>query len=100
MRQESWNRRIENKEHVVKTGLHLFCSEFRSNPHQFRSFRGIQKKSLTIVMKVSYNNLEPAEWSGDNVLLCEAGFDVREMISRCKGLSMSCHGFSMWCHGF
>ena len=51
-------------------------------------------------MKVSYNNLEPAEWSGDNVLLCEAGFDVREMISRCKGLSMSCHGFSMWCHGF
>ena len=44
-------------------------------------------------MKVSYNNLEPVEWSGDDVLLCEAGFDVREMISRCKGLSMSCHGF-------
>ena len=85
-------RKLESKNRewgtCCQNGFAPFCSEFRSNPHQFRSFRCIQKKSLTIVMKVSYN-LEPVEWSGDDVLLCEAGFDVREMISRCKGSSMS-----------
>ena len=54
----------KNEEHVVKHGLHVFVVNLDQIRHPFRSFRGIQKKSLTIVMKVSYNNWEPCgvEW--------------------------------------
>ena len=73
-----------------------FCSESRSNPaisgtrlEASEAFR----KSLWLLWRRFPTIIgSPVEWSGDDVLLCEAGLDVREMISRCKGLSMWCRG--------